>query len=127
MGNVGPPKLSDCAQAASDGESEIEESGPRGTPDTELPGTKGLAQDLEESSWTRAMGGDTGCAPGLEIFVLVGTSPTSFEAVTDRIDPGCLGLVSTDFPAVCDPEHECSGLAGRICGHCMRNKKECWR
>jgi len=52
------------------------------------------------------MGGDTGCAPGLEDICVGGYFSTSFEAVTDRIDPGCLGLVSTDFPAVCDLKHD---------------------
>jgi len=49
MGTVGPSQVvGPVPKAASDGESEIEESGPRGLPTPSCLVPKVLAQDLEE-------------------------------------------------------------------------------
>ena len=108
VGAAGPSQLvGPVPKAASDGESEIEES----VGDHEELLTlsrlvpKVLAQDLEEVVLDKGLWVATPAVHrGWEIFVSVGTFLTSFEAVADHIDPGCLVLVSTNLPVVCDPE-----------------------
>jgi len=108
MGMAGPSQVvRPVRKAASNGESEIEESVDDHKELLTLSHLvpKVLAQDLKEVVLDKGLWAATPAVHrGWKIFVLVGTFLTSFEAVADRVDPGCLGLESTDLPAVCDPE-----------------------
>jgi len=71
---AGPPKLSDLCPRQPRRQVQIEESVDNHEEllTTEPPGTKGLAQDLEEASSDKGYGSDTSCAPGLEDICVSG-------------------------------------------------------